>query len=59
MTSGNRHAEHPGLCDARTAVAFHAAPRPRWLTPGSLLRRRAAVVLLSFAAGALLGALAF
>ena len=43
--------EHPGLCDARTAVAFHAAPRPRWLTPGSLLRRRIAVVVTSAAAG--------
>ena len=51
-----RHAEHPGLCDARAAKAFHVAPRPRWLTPGSLLRRRAAVVLMSFAAGALCAA---
>ena len=43
--------EHPGLCDARTAVAFHAAPRPRRLTPGSVLRRRITVVITSAAAG--------
>lgn len=43
--------EHPGLCDARTAVAFHPAPRPRWLTPVSILRRRVVVVITSAAAG--------
>lgn len=45
------HRQHPGLCDARTAIAFHAPPRPRWLTPGSILRRRVSVVLLSAVAG--------
>lgn len=42
----------PGLCDPRDAVAvFPPDRRPRWLSPGSILRRRVCVVALSAAAG--------
>lgn len=44
--------EHPGLCDARAAVAFHPPPpRLRWLSPRYRLARRMALVYLAFAAG--------
>ena len=49
--------EHPGLCDARTAIAFHAAPRRTWIDPARVLRQRWAVIAIAAAAGYLLRAL--
>jgi hypothetical protein len=54
----SQHTQHPGLCDPQQAVAIHLPPRPRWLEVGSLLRRRATVILVSAAAGFVLGWLA-
>jgi len=45
--------EHPGLCDARSAVALHPPTRPRWLSPQYRLQRRLALLLLAYLAGAL------
>lgn len=53
----SRHAEHPGLCDARAAIAFHAAPPARWIDPARVLRSRLAVLLAAFAAGVVVGAI--
>lgn len=45
--------EHPGLCDAQAAEAFHLPPRRRWLSPQYRLQRRLALLLVTYLAGVL------
>lgn len=46
------HREHPGLCDASAAVAWHPPQRARWLSPQYRMQRRIALLLVTYLAGA-------
>lgn len=49
--------DHPGLCDAQTAVALHPPARPRWLSPRYHWHRRLALMAVTYLAGAASAAL--